>query len=62
MVFYWTDSFSVFLSVKENQFIGDREQGGDSLLLRIYSGKSEIIRHPICQFKPHFLVKTFFFF
>jgi len=35
MVFYWMDSFSDFLLVGEVQFIGDREQGGDSLLLMI---------------------------
>jgi len=58
MVFYWTDGFGVFLSVREGQFIGDRGLG---LLLRIYSGKSEIIRHSICQFRPKFL-KTFFLF
>jgi len=62
MVFYWTDGFSVFLLVREDQFIGDRGQGGNSLFLRIYSGKSKIIRYPICQFRPKFLVKTFFLF
>jgi len=62
MVFYWTDGFSVFLSVREGQFIGDRGLGGDSLLLRIYSRKSELFGTQFVNLGQNFWWKPFFFF
>jgi len=60
MVFYWTDGFSIILSVRENQFVGDRGQGVTAPSSKYIREILKLLGHPICEFRPRFLVKIFF--